>query len=88
MMTQSLVLRSTWEIAKRGCEELADLSQECLAERSGVSVDVIRKLEQHRKHSVRLPTLHELATGLGVEVTGLLGDPRRCRLSRVSPPRW
>lgn len=36
---------------------------------------MIRKLEQHRKHSVRLPTLHKLATGLGVEVTGLLGDP-------------
>lgn len=54
---------------------LADLTQESLSERSGVSVDVIRKLEQHRKHSVRLPTLHKLAAGLGVEVTGLLGDP-------------
>src|SRR5262245_47228646 len=54
---------------------LADLTQESLSERSGVSVDVIRKLEQHRKHSVRLPTLHKLANGLGVEVTGLLGDP-------------
>jgi transcriptional regulator with XRE-family HTH domain len=54
---------------------LADVTQEGLAERSGVSVDVIRKLEQHRKHSARLPTLHKLATGLGVEVTGLLGDP-------------
>ncbi|MCX4781110.1 helix-turn-helix domain-containing protein [Streptomyces sp. NBC_01264] len=54
---------------------LADLTQEGLAERSGVSVDVIRKLEQHRKHSARLPTLHSLAKGLGVELTGLLGDP-------------
>jgi len=54
---------------------LADMTQEGLAERSGVSADVIRKLEQHRKHSVRLPTLHKLAAGLGVEVTGLLGDP-------------
>ncbi|MGH3568008.1 MAG: helix-turn-helix domain-containing protein [Pseudonocardia sp.] len=54
---------------------LADLTQESLSERSGVSVDVIRKLEQHRKHSVRLPTLHKLATGVEVEVTGLLGDP-------------
>jgi len=54
---------------------LADVTQEGLAQRSGVSVDVIRKLEQHRKHSARLPTLHKLATGLGVEVTGLLGDP-------------
>lgn len=54
---------------------LADLTQDQLSERSGVSVDVIRKLEQHRKHSARLPTLHKLAAGLGVEVTGLLGDP-------------
>lgn len=54
---------------------LTDLTQESLAERSGVSIDVIRKLEQHRKDSVRLPTLHKLAAGLGVEVTGLLGDP-------------
>jgi transcriptional regulator with XRE-family HTH domain len=54
---------------------LADLTQEELAERSGVSVDVIRQLEQGRKHSARLPTLHALANGLGVELTTLLGDP-------------
>ncbi|WP_175410544.1 helix-turn-helix transcriptional regulator [Streptomyces sp. TRM64462] len=54
---------------------LADLTQEGLAERSAVSVDVIRKLEQRRKHSARLPTLHALAKGLGVELTALLGDP-------------
>lgn len=54
---------------------LAGLTQEQAAGRSGVSVDVIRKLEQHRKHSARLPTLHALAKGLGVEVTALLGDP-------------
>ncbi|QKV92944.1 helix-turn-helix domain-containing protein [Streptomyces sp. NA02950] len=54
---------------------LADLTQEGLADRSGVSVDVIRKLEQRRKHSARLPTLHGLSRGLGVELTALLGDP-------------
>jgi len=54
---------------------LADLTQEQVAERSGVSVDVVRKLEQRRKHSARLPTLHALAKGLGVEVVALLGDP-------------
>ncbi|MFF0449084.1 helix-turn-helix transcriptional regulator [Streptomyces sp. NPDC004609] len=54
---------------------LADQTQEGLAERSGVSVDVIRKLEQKRKHSARLPTLHALARGLEVELTALLGDP-------------
>ncbi|MFD7621024.1 helix-turn-helix domain-containing protein [Streptomyces sp. NPDC059802] len=54
---------------------LTDLTQEELAEKSGVSVDVIRKLEQKRKGSARLPTLHALAGGLGVELTTLLGDP-------------
>ncbi|MEC4017770.1 helix-turn-helix domain-containing protein [Streptomyces sp. H27-D2] len=54
---------------------LSDQTQEGLSERSGVSVDVIRKLEQQRKHSARLPTLHALAQGLGVELTALLGDP-------------
>lgn len=54
---------------------LAGLTQEQVAERSGISVDVIRRLEQHRKHSARLPTLHALAKGLGVELTSLLGDP-------------
>ncbi|WP_381796427.1 helix-turn-helix domain-containing protein [Streptomyces niveus] len=59
----------------RRLRRLADLTQEDLAERSGVSVDVIRQLEQGRKHSARLPTLHALANGLGVELTTLLGDP-------------
>lgn len=53
----------------------ADLTQEGLAALSGVSVDVIKKLEQKRKHSARLPTIHALAKGLGVELTALLGDP-------------
>ncbi|MFI6444665.1 helix-turn-helix domain-containing protein [Kitasatospora sp. NPDC050543] len=54
---------------------LAGLTQEGLAEKSGVSSDVVKKLEQKRKHSARLPTLHALAKGLGVEITSLLGDP-------------
>jgi transcriptional regulator with XRE-family HTH domain len=54
---------------------MAGLTQDQLAEKSGVSVDVVKKLEQHRKHSARLPTLHALAKGLGTEVTALLGDP-------------
>ncbi|HEY9327745.1 MAG TPA: helix-turn-helix transcriptional regulator [Streptomyces sp.] len=59
----------------RRLRRLASLTQEELAERSDVSVDVIRHLEQGRKHSARLPTLHALANGLGVELTTLLGDP-------------
>ncbi|MFE0640884.1 helix-turn-helix domain-containing protein [Streptomyces sp. NPDC058877] len=59
----------------RRLRRLAGLTQEELSERSNVSVDVIRQLEQRRKHSARLPTLHALANGLGVELTTLLGDP-------------
>ncbi|MEU8950886.1 helix-turn-helix transcriptional regulator [Streptomyces sp. NPDC048489] len=54
---------------------MANLTQEALAERSNLSVDTVKKLEQKRKHSARLPTLHALAAGLGVELTALLGDP-------------
>lgn len=54
---------------------VAGLSQEQAAEQAGISVDVIRKLEQGRKTSARLPTLHAIARGLGVELTTLLGDP-------------
>ncbi|MFI6470671.1 helix-turn-helix domain-containing protein [Streptomyces sp. NPDC050516] len=41
---------------------LADLTQEGLADRSGVSVDVVRKLEQKRKHSARLVTRGTMTT--------------------------
>lgn len=54
---------------------IAGLTQEQAAERAGISVDVIKKLEQGRKKSARLPTLHALAKGLGVELTALLGEP-------------
>lgn len=67
---------------------LADLTQEQLSERAGVSVDVIRKLEQRRKSSARLPTLHGLARGLGVELTTLLGDPPGVpSTGEVEPPQ-
>ncbi|GHI47208.1 helix-turn-helix domain-containing protein [Streptomyces albidoflavus] len=66
----------------------AGYSQEELAARAQVSVDVIRKLEQRRKHSARLPTLHSLASGLGVELTALLGDPPGAPSSgEADPPR-
>ncbi|MEU9775397.1 helix-turn-helix transcriptional regulator [Streptomyces sp. NPDC047968] len=59
----------------RRLRRLSGLTQEGLAGASGVSVDVVRQLEQRRKSSARLPTLHALAAGLGVELTTLLGDP-------------
>ncbi|MEU3597432.1 helix-turn-helix transcriptional regulator [Streptomyces sp. NPDC006798] len=67
---------------------IAGLTQEALAERAGISVDVVRKLEQQRKHSARLPTLHALAHGLGVELTSLLGDPPGVpSTGEADPPR-
>ncbi|MGQ4514725.1 helix-turn-helix domain-containing protein [Streptomyces sp. DW26H14] len=72
----------------RRLRRLADLTQEELAERSGVSVDVVRQLEQRRKHSARLPTLHALANGLGVELTTLLGDPPAVAPGEPDGPRF
>jgi transcriptional regulator with XRE-family HTH domain len=63
-----------------------NITQEALAERAGVSADVVRKLEQQRKHSARLPTLHALASGLGVELTTLLGEPPAVPANGDEPP--
>lgn len=72
----------------RRLRRLASLTQEELAERSDVCVDVIRQLEQRRKHSARLPTLHALANGLGVELTTLLGDPPAVSTGENDGPRF
>ncbi|WP_250292769.1 helix-turn-helix domain-containing protein [Frankia sp. CiP1_Cm_nod2] len=47
------------------------LTQEELAERSGVSVAVINKLEQGQRDSVRVATLHALARGLDIRTAEL-----------------
>ena len=52
----------------------AKLTQEQLAEHSGVSVEVIRKLEQGSRGTARLETLHALGRALGVPTSALLGD--------------
>ncbi|WP_424183871.1 helix-turn-helix domain-containing protein [Actinokineospora sp. G85] len=49
------------------------LSQRTLSERSGVSIDVIRKLEQGRRHTASVATLQRLARVLDVGVGDLLG---------------
>lgn len=51
------------------------LTQEQLAERSGVSVDTIQKLEQNTRLSARLVTLEKLARALDAELPRLLGQP-------------
>ena len=51
---------------------LAGLTQEQLAERSGVSVDVIRRLEQGRRHTARIDNLYALSNALDVPLSVLL----------------
>ncbi|MGK4907321.1 helix-turn-helix transcriptional regulator [Streptomyces albus] len=58
-----------------------EMTQEQLAERAGVSVDTIRKLEQGRRTTARLGTLRKIASALDVELERLLGQPTVTRKS-------
>jgi DNA-binding Xre family transcriptional regulator len=49
-------------------------TQELLAGRSGVSTELVKKLEQGAKRSARLSTLNALAQALNVSVSALLGE--------------
>jgi DNA-binding XRE family transcriptional regulator len=62
------------------------MTQEELAERAGVSVDVVRKLEQHRKASTRLETLRKLADGLHTDSASLLDDSHAVLTAEPSRP--
>ncbi|MER0243251.1 helix-turn-helix domain-containing protein [Streptomyces sp. HSW2009] len=52
------------------------LTQEQLAEKAGLSVDTIRKLEQNQRMTARMSTLNKLAWALDVETSVLLGAPK------------
>ncbi|MGW2818005.1 helix-turn-helix domain-containing protein [Streptomyces sp. NPDC001415] len=51
------------------------LTQEGLAERAGLSADVVRKLEQGVRQTARLTTINALAKALDVEPSMLVGQP-------------
>ncbi|MFF8310868.1 helix-turn-helix domain-containing protein [Streptomyces lydicus] len=51
------------------------LTQEGLAERAGLCVDTVRKLEQGVRQTARLSTLNALARALDVEPSALVGQP-------------
>ena len=51
------------------------LTQEALAAQAGLSVDVVKKLEQRQRHSARMATLDALAAALGVTLADLTGKP-------------
>ena len=59
------------------------MTQEALAERAGVSLDVISDLERERREAARISTLTLLADALGVTLSALLD--RRERLEREQP---
>ncbi|WP_164842389.1 helix-turn-helix domain-containing protein [Actinoplanes solisilvae] len=56
-------------------ERIPRLTQHQLAERAGVSVDVIQKLEQGRKVNARITTLSAIAEALDVDLASLLSKP-------------
>lgn len=52
------------------------MSQRDLAESAGVSVDIVRKLEQGQRRAARLDTVASLAQALDITPAELLGKPR------------
>ncbi|MGH3326951.1 MAG: helix-turn-helix domain-containing protein [Streptomycetales bacterium] len=60
---------------------LRGLTQSELARRADVSLSLIRKLEQHTRHTLRIATMAQLAAALDVSLTDLLG--KETRLARV-----
>lgn len=51
------------------------MSQRELADRAGVSIDLIQKLEQGRRHTASVGSLQRIARALDVTVAALLGKP-------------
>jgi transcriptional regulator with XRE-family HTH domain len=49
------------------------MTQDDLAAAAGVSTDLIRKLEQGRRHTASIGSLHRIAAALGVDLGELLG---------------
>ncbi|TDC42110.1 helix-turn-helix transcriptional regulator [Micromonospora sp. KC213] len=58
------------------------LTQDQLAERAGVSVETIRKLERNDRTSARMSTLEKLARALQVATTTLMGSAARAQAMR------
>lgn len=51
------------------------LTQHGLAEKAGLSVDTVAKLEQGRRDSARIDSLRKIARALGVKLRDLVSDP-------------
>jgi transcriptional regulator with XRE-family HTH domain len=70
------------QISRLRYQRTPKMTQAELAERAGVSVDLIAKLEQGAKQTTLLTTLHKIAAALDVDVTVLLGRPAQIELDR------
>lgn len=64
-------------------ERVPQMTQQQLADRAGVSVDLVRKLEQGRKQTASYQYLQRIAGALDVDATMLLAQPSRIDLGRV-----
>jgi transcriptional regulator with XRE-family HTH domain len=60
----------------RALRKFSSYTQDDLAAAAEISVDVIRKLEQGRRHTASSGTLHRIARALDVDIAELLGRPR------------
>lgn len=77
-------MRSTLGAQLSALRRRRAMSQRDLAERAGVSVDLVRKLEQGQRHATRIASLTALANALDVTPADLLGKPRGLPAGRVS----
>lgn len=66
-------MRSTLGAQLSALRRRRAMSQRDLAERAGVSVDLVRKLEQGQRHATRIASLTALANALDVTPADLLG---------------
>ncbi|MCA1672820.1 MAG: helix-turn-helix domain-containing protein [Actinobacteria bacterium] len=66
--------RTEWAVGERikRLRKVALMTQDDLAAAAGVSTDLIRKLEQGRRHTASIGSLHRIARALDVDLGGLL----------------
>jgi transcriptional regulator with XRE-family HTH domain len=63
-------------VGDRICELRGKMTQQELADISGVSIDLIRKLEQGRRHTASIGSLQAIARALDVDIAALLAKPQ------------
>ncbi|AXQ61106.1 DNA binding protein [Streptomyces phage Hank144] len=64
------------------------MSQRELAERSGLSISLIRKLEQGERNDTRLETARQLASALRVPTTSLMSDSSEESAGQATVDQW